>query len=327
MLPTSIRENMTSIELEDFKIFKTLPKNLIYQIKQKHFPIVLEQGDYIIKKGIQNQALHFLLEGKAEVYLDEKDKPIKILQPGSMVGEISFIDNNPATASIICLSSCKIVVIYETVLWELIHKNHDFTISLLQLVVNHFRGLNLQLEASNAQRRLSERHANIDDLTGLYNRGWLNKKFELLLGRCKKDQHPFSYFMIDIDNFKKVNDTYGHQTGDIVLQQTADTLTQLARAEDYVVRFGGEEMAILLPNTEMADAIVFAERIRKNIEDTHFEFQLHKALRITVSIGVSSLINDETSIDLIRLADEALYYAKSHGRNQIKGDTSNSTTS
>ena len=120
------------------------------------------------------------------------------------------------------------------------------------------------------------------------------------------------------DHFKKINDSHGHQVGDFVLQTTGKTLNTLSRASDYVVRYGGEEMAMLLPNTEVTDALKIAERIRQAIEKNVIEYETGKTLNTTVSIGVSTLTNSETSTDLIKRADEALYYAKGHGRNQVK---------
>ncbi|NOQ34987.1 MAG: diguanylate cyclase [Methylococcaceae bacterium] len=308
---------MKAVKLTDFNLFKNLPASLMDDIKQ--LPVTqLNKDEYIIKKGHKNYTLHLLVEGDAAVYLHESDEPLKNIHAGDTIGEISLIDQQPASASIICLCPCKVITVDETLLWKFARHDHLFTMNLLQLLVSRFRGVNFQLETSIEKQRLLERHASVDNLTGLFNRGWLNTKFNQLLERCQKNHQPFSYFMIDIDHFKKVNDNYGHLVGDLVLQITAKTLGNTARADDYVVRYGGEEMAILLPNTGVDNALKIAERLRQKVEINIIEYEPCKTLNITVSIGISTSNNNESDIELIKLADDALYYAKRHGRNQIK---------
>lgn len=309
---------MNATDLTSFDLFKNVPLGLINEILPEHSVHTIPAGRHLLKKDLNNTALYLLLEGQVEIYLDEEDNPLKTIWAGDIIGEISLIDQKSATASAVALCDCKVIVISEALIWKLVEQSHLFTINLLRLVTNRFRGVNSQVVSSMKKQRLFEHKAIIDDLTQLYNRGWLNENFEPLLERCKNDRHPFSYFMIDIDYFKAINDRYGHQTGDLVLQRTGETLKQLSRAKDYVVRYGGEEMAILLPDTGISDALRFAERVRQTIEQKAVEYEQGKTLNMTVSIGVATLTKSETSADLIKCADEALYYAKSHGRNQVK---------
>jgi diguanylate cyclase (GGDEF)-like protein len=309
---------MKTIDLTSFDLFKNVPLELINKTLLEHFVHTIPAGQHLLKKDLNNKALYLLLEGQVEIYIDEEDIPLKIIFAGDIVGEISLIDQKLATASAITLCECKVIIITEESIWKLVEQSHPFTINLLHLITNRFRGVNSQVVSSMKKQRLSEHKAIVDDLTKLYSRGWLNDNFEPLLERCKYDQHPFSYMMIDIDHFKKINDTYGHQAGDFVLQVTGETLRNLSRTTDYVARYGGEEMAMLLLNTEVADALIIAERIRKTIEKKAIEYEKGKTLNITVSIGVTALTKSETSANLIKQADEALYYAKRHGRNQVK---------
>ncbi|MFI3158582.1 MAG: GGDEF domain-containing protein [Methylococcaceae bacterium] len=308
---------MKTIDLTSFDLFKNVPFELINKVLPDYSVYTIPAGQHLIKKDFKNSALYLLLEGEVQIYLEE-DKPLKIILGGDVIGEISLIDKKTATASAISLCECKVIVINEGLIWELVEQSHSFTINLLRLVTNRFRGANSQVISSMKKQRLFEHKAIVDDLTKLYNRGWLNDNFVPLLERCKKDLHPFSYLMIDIDHFKKINDTHGHQVGDFVLQLTAKTLNVMSRAGDYVVRYGGEEIAMLLPNTNVADALQIAERVRQAIEKKVIEYEQDRTLTVTVSIGVSTLTKSESSADLIKCADEALYYAKAHGRNQVK---------
>ena len=309
---------MNTIDLSCFNLFNNVPLKLINEILPEYSVLTIPAGQYLVKKDLNNTALYLLLEGEVEIYLNETDKPLKIIGAGDIIGEISLIDQNVATASAISLCECKVVVISEEAMWKFVEQSHLFAINLLRLITSRFRGVHSQVISSIEKQQLFENKAVIDDLTKLYNRGWLNENFDPLLERCKNDRHSFSYCMIDIDHFKTINDTYGHQTGDFVLQLTGEILSNLSRANDYVVRYGGEEIAMLLPNTDIANALNIAERVRHTIEKNIIEYEQGKTLNISVSIGVSTLTASETSADLIKLADKALYYAKAHGRNQVK---------
>lgn len=156
-----------------------------------------------------------------------------------------------------------------------------------------------------------------DELTKLPNRRTLENLFKSELSRSKRHKIAMSCAMIDIDYFKKFNDTYGHQTGDYVLQQVAIIMDNGKRAHDVVARYGGEEFIWLLISSEFEDSYFACERLRKEIESTEFEFN-DKALSITVSIGVSSFHGEgETTVNsLIYNADRSLYEAKEAGRNK-----------
>lgn len=156
-----------------------------------------------------------------------------------------------------------------------------------------------------------------DPLTGLFNRRYFTQKGEEEFVRAQRYHVPFSVIMLDVDKFKAVNDTFGHDAGDQVLRELAVTLRQNARHVDTVSRLGGEEFGLILPNTSREQAIVAAERLRRAVE--HQPIQLdHAWLKVTVSIGVASSCDQMCSLDdLLRNADTALYRAKENGRNQV----------
>ncbi len=149
-----------------------------------------------------------------------------------------------------------------------------------------------------------------DGLTGIYNRRKFDQDLELEVDRTDKTERDVSLFMIDIDHFKKYNDTYGHQEGDRILREVAQSLLKTLRSYDasHVYRYGGEEFVVLLPDTTNEDGIQIAERLRKKVEE---------GCGITVSMGVSNYKGIcENGEDLVRSADNALYEAKDRGRNQ-----------
>ena len=160
--------------------------------------------------------------------------------------------------------------------------------------------------------------ATIDGLTELYNHRYFQDTLRKKIDIARRYNQAFSLIIIDIDFFKKFNDTYGHQAGDAVLRQVAKILKNNSRATDYVCRYGGEEMTIILPNTSAEDALFNANRICKAVADTPFHLTPVDKVNVTISLGVSTFPdNAQTPQDLIEWADKGLYYAKEHGRNQV----------
>ncbi len=157
-----------------------------------------------------------------------------------------------------------------------------------------------------------------DSLTKLYLRRFFLAALDKEISRAKRYQLDLGILLLDIDNFKKFNDTYGHQAGDHVLHETAQRLVENIRAVDTPGRYGGEEIALLLPQTGIKETYIVAERIRKSIENAEYNFR-NASMKVTVSIGISSLHMRNVSMEqLIEEADQALYAAKSKGRNQVR---------
>lgn len=160
----------------------------------------------------------------------------------------------------------------------------------------------------------------IDQLTGLYNRRYMNNQLQQLMHRAVIGNKPLSVMMLDIDHFKPINDTHGHQAGDDVLQEIADRLRQNVRPMDVACRLGGEEFLVILPDTPGDLAVAAAERVRKSIAAGTFAVRGNALeVSVTISAGVSTLTGaDDTMAELLDRADTALYLAKSAGRNRVE---------
>ncbi len=160
--------------------------------------------------------------------------------------------------------------------------------------------------------------SNTDPLTHLYNRRYLTKVLNNELLRAERSGDCLALILLDIDHFKRVNDTYGHQNGDIVLSMIAEIVQKLLRCYDIAARYGGEEFILVLPGTTLAGGVEVAERLREEVQAITFAPPMGK-LTVTISLGVA--IFPSLSIDdmesLIRQADEALYRAKQSGRNRV----------
>ncbi len=154
-----------------------------------------------------------------------------------------------------------------------------------------------------------------DPLTGVYNRAKFNQEFKRNIDYTKRYGTPLSLIIIDFDNFKRINDNYGHLAGDSVIVQFVEIVNKNIRTIDIFARWGGEEFVLLLPNTDLNQGMATAERLRCNIEKHVFA----KADKITCSFGVAQYSNDDNMESLLHKADKMLYEVKSKGKNCVRG--------
>ena len=162
-------------------------------------------------------------------------------------------------------------------------------------------------------------------MTELHNRRYLDRRLQEELSRASRYRQPLSCLFIDADHFKRINDNYGHQAGDSVLRELANRIRSQLRASDVATRYGGEEFALLLPQTSLNEALLLAERIRMEVAQTPVYLENGEELPLTVSIGVSETLpmlgksrHKEVGEHLLASADQALYQAKANGRNRIE---------
>ncbi|NOZ14063.1 MAG: diguanylate cyclase [Acidobacteria bacterium] len=197
------------------------------------------------------------------------------------------------------------------------------TILALVLLMTLYRRYKLKVKSSKELEKAfqkMEELAGTDQLTGLYNRRSFLERVEIETVRMGRTWKPFSFIMLDIDNFKTINDTFGHECGDTVLKALAKALKNSLRLQDVSARWGGEEFLLLLPDTGIQGAFRLAEKIRRNIESIRVSCN-GDTIRFTVSAGVSSYDHPGAIDSVIRKADEALYLAKKSGKNCVKQTT------
>ncbi|MGL1932870.1 MAG: GGDEF domain-containing protein [Desulfotalea sp.] len=198
--------------------------------------------------------------------------------------------------------------------------NLDYEQINKQLIEAKINLENLTTELEEKNRRL-ENLANIDGLTNIYNHRYFQNSLDQEISRSKRRELELSLIMLDIDYFKKLNDTYGHQIGDFILIELSQIIKNQLREYDTVARYGGEEFVIILPETNLESALTTAEKVRSTIEDHEFIDQRQEIYKITVSLGVSMCRPHEkenfSKSDFIGEADSALYNAKNNGRNKV----------
>jgi diguanylate cyclase (GGDEF)-like protein len=170
-------------------------------------------------------------------------------------------------------------------------------------------------EANDRLRKLVFR----DSLTGLFNHRYFQELMDQELSRSQRYKRQLSLIMLDIDHFKKINDTFGHPRGDLVLKAVSDAVKGKIRDSDILARYGGEEFALILPETDLNGAVVLAERCRRVVEQMEVQAE-GQTIKTTISVGVTAYSPENGSVgksEVIDAADKALYNSKHSGRNRI----------
>jgi len=171
------------------------------------------------------------------------------------------------------------------------------------------------IESANYEDILQKSH--FDKLTGLYNRCYFDEAYNQQIALANRYKEDFTVLFLDIDNFKSINDTHGHKTGDNVLKIIADIVTKEKRDSDIAARYGGEEFVLLLTHSDNISSYIFAERLRQKVADLKY-LDIDKELKVTVSGGIASFpFNSSNPEDLLDMADSAMYLAKGAGKNRI----------
>jgi diguanylate cyclase (GGDEF)-like protein len=280
----------------------------------------LDKGEVILSTESENHYLYILLKGRLVIQLSAyEDIPLATVEPGECVGEMSIIDSRVPSAEVSASEPTRVLVIDQEILWRMVSVSHEIARNLLYIMSERVRYSNLVIADSLDMQRKYQRYATTDALTGLHNRGWLDDAFERELKRSERDELPLAMIMIDVDNFKKYNDDYGHLAGDRVLIAVANAIRSPLRPNDLVARFGGEEFAVLLPETTADNARIIAERLRDRVSKADpGELDGRPLPRVTISLGVAGRQPGYTLDMMLAAADVAMYHAKRNGRNRVE---------
>lgn len=268
------------------------------------------------------RALYIVLRGALSVAADIRtyttDGSVSKVLPGESVGEQTVVDEEANLSAITALEDSEVLAIDAETVWKLIDESNGMARNLLRLLSFRIRAANAQLRRRQKVGEFYRQMSMVDGLTGLYNRAWLNELLPQLVGQAHGVEQPLSLIMVDLDHFKKFNDSHGHLAGDQALRAAAQAISNALRPSDFAVRYGGEEMMVLLPDTGADVAVVVAERLCDRIRQSVIFHDMHLPMpHITASLGVASLQEGQDEQALIACADAALYRAKEAGRNRV----------
>jgi len=278
----------------------------------------LGSGDVLIEPGSLDRVLFVLLSGSLLVHVDTLDQePVAQVLPGQHVGEVALVDGQPRCAWVVAGERSEVLAVPELVFWELVTRWPQVAINVLRSMAGRVRGGNVEVSESRRIQAEYRRHASVDALTGLYNRRWLAEVLPRQVERARGSGEELAVVMVDVDHFKRFNDTYGHAAGDYVLFAVGRRLQRSFRPTDLVARYGGEEFTVVLPRTTGPHACIAAERVRSAVEQELLTLEDGLEVQVTVSMGVAALSPGQSAHQLLQAADRGLYQAKGAGRNRV----------
>ena len=313
-------EVVSDAQFRQFRIFNEVDLKRIRPLLNRCRKDLLKAGDVLLRPEFRNDCMYLLLSGRVAVSLESLDAtPLVELGCGEGIGEMSVFDGRNPSAYVKAIEQCEVVVIESDTLWQLIDSSHSLCRNLLYFLSNRLRSGNDIVAVSKSREKEQEQAANVDALTGVHNRRWLQEMMSVLKGHKLVESLPLAVLMLDVDHFKNFNDTYGHKSGDLVLQMVARTMRKSLRPSDMLARYGGEEFIVILPCTPAKQAKAVAERLRKAVAGCEITAEQGQDLpSVTISVGVAPLAEGESVEQMVEAADQALYLAKHNGRNRIE---------
>jgi diguanylate cyclase (GGDEF)-like protein len=280
---------------------------------------LLPKGEILLSPRSNNNDVYVVLSGLLSVHLDSPNSDlIATINVGECAGEMSLFDEGTPSAYVVAADDSRILKMTGEMVWDMIDHCDGFARNFLHLTSSRMRTSNRTMSNSRRIQQHYESRANIDSLTRLHNRRWIDQNLPKAFETCVADKMPLCLMLIDIDHFKKYNDENGHLAGDSCLKAVAEAIRISIRPSDLLGRFGGEEFVILLPDTNLRASEGVANRIKGEVEKTEIKGNRLEVLpSVTISIGVTEGKPDTFYEDIFKAADAALYNAKKSGRNCI----------
>ncbi|MDP4030599.1 MAG: GGDEF domain-containing protein [Gallionella sp.] len=310
---------------EIFKVLQTAPlfqgvqaRLLVEKLSESRLR-TLNAGEALLVAGQANNVVYVILSGRLSIQSKESGvESIALLGEGECVGEESLIGDVHISAYVMAVTNCKLLAIEHAALWELIESSHQAAHNMLRVLSMRIRPAAQIMTESNEDHQGFSGSPIVDEMTGLYNRQWIEDKISRYLQRHVFDKRPNCLMMVEIDRFKEVDDKYGQLGSEQVLRDTVRAMLSCLRPGDQAAHFLGEQFAVFMPHTDLADGCIAAERLRAAINESVIVLPSGDALPpISVSLGVSMASADDTPGSLFARAHEALQQATASGGNCV----------
>lgn len=306
-------------ELQKMKLFADVPEETIERIVDSFVVRRLKKKEVLLVAEQPNHYLYQVLSGKLCVFLEESlEESVCSFGPGEPVGELSIIDNSLTSAFVVAEEDSRLLVLEEAQVWSLVMESHAFARNLLRNLSQRLRQANQVITSKTKLEESFYHFGMLDVLTGMHSRRWFEHMIPRALRRCLLQERPFSILMVDVDHFKRFNDQYGRICGDLALNRIAHTIQGHLRATELSVRYGGDRLLVILPETDLQQARMVAERLRQKIMYTVIPAPGGRKLpALTLSVGIAQATAEQTVAELIEVVMVAVKRAKEMGRNYV----------
>ena len=277
----------------------------------------LMPGDALIEAGARNNTFYLVLSGELRVYAGGRDTPANaILEAGDCVGEMSLLDGERSSALVLAAAPTELLAIPHELMWKMLDTWPLIARNLLAIMSGRLRRNNLTLVTTQNHSLEFAQASSVDGLTGLHNQDWIGTAFMRLIRRCRQDRVPVCLVLADIDLLASINERNGYLTGDNVVKRIARCLAESVRPQDLIGRVGGDEFAILLPNTPLAEAECVAARLCATVVAAGICVPpSHEPM--TISCGITPIRVDDDLVSARTRAEQARNQAKTDGRNRV----------
>ena len=306
-------------ELQLLQLFQSVSPEVLEGIMALCVIRRLKKKEVLLLPEQPNHYLYQLLSGRLRVHLQSlANDPVCYLEPGEMVGELSIIDHSPSSAFVVAEEDCRLLVMEESEVWGVVEASPLFARNLLKCLSRRLRQANVVIAEKMQAEDFFYHYGTIDVLTGMHNRAWLDRILPRAIKRSEISGKPFTIILLDIDNFKVFSETHGRLSGDMALNKVARTVMEHIRATEIAVRYAGDRLLVLLPDTDRHQARVVAERLRQKVMYADLLAPDGRNLpSITVSLGIAQAEAGQTVEELLESAGIALRRAKDMGKNFV----------
>lgn len=310
-------------EVSLFSSFSEKELDIIYACLK---PLEVKKGDKLFSEGDEGDEFFIVQSGTIVSSIkcpDGTEREIAVFGPKNIFGEMSIFENAPRSATCYSREESFLYKFHKTDFFNLLKVHPEFSIGImykmLKLTTQRLRNTGNFLSDMVRWGNEASRRAVTDELTGLYNRRYLDGALDLYFQTARIENKSLTLAMIDLDYFREINNLYGHATGDRAIIEVANTFRKHLRKVDSMARYGGDEFTIILRDTDLAEAYSLAEKIRLELKEVSLLKELNGSIKtLSLSMGIASFPKNADNLsDLRHKADAALYKAKEDGRNKI----------
>jgi diguanylate cyclase (GGDEF)-like protein len=312
--------------LKYVEIFSSLTEKELEYIS--HFLDVRDfvEGQIIFREGDRGDSMYILFKGIINTKCklpDGKNRDIAEFYAGDFFGEMAIFENEPRSATCYGLKPGIVIILTSSILFKLMIHNSKIALKILYnmlgIISQRLRESSQFLTNVVNWGETARKRAITDEMTGIYNRRFLDEELEIHFKNAQVRDKELSILMIDLDDFREINENYGHETGDVVIKKTVEGIREILHDKYILARYGGDEFFVILPDTSIEQAIKIAEKIRKRVQSVHvMRASIPSMIDVSASIGVAALSDATGELKSLKeVVDQALYRAKSEGKNKV----------